>query len=260
MGGGVKSSDSNSFAELLAFTLAEVLIVLGIIGIIAEMTIPTLMANVQLAELQAEYKKTYSDLNQIAQRFQSDYDMSVSEYTDSTNDPKYNNYINFKNTYPTYFKHYRDLSPNGWEYSIHPVKQIIGNYSGGWCDWGHFIQDSNGRIMNLDDANANGENGPKICVDINGEKGPNREGWDNFVFLFTTSGKVIPMGASDSHNPANHTVGYVNFSVPAEGYCNPTDYTSLKNASCAYYALLDQSPFDSKKSYWHDFLPSIKGK
>src|SRR5574344_1675094 len=43
-----------------AFTLAEILIVLGIIGIIAEMTIPTLMENVQKQEYVTALKKFYA--------------------------------------------------------------------------------------------------------------------------------------------------------------------------------------------------------
>ena len=45
-----------------AFTLAEVLITLGIIGIVAEMTIPILMQNVQDAQFKAAMKKTFQYL------------------------------------------------------------------------------------------------------------------------------------------------------------------------------------------------------
>ena len=47
-----------------AFTLAEVLIVLGIIGIVAELTIPTLMNNVQNQVTVVTVKKAYSTLSQ----------------------------------------------------------------------------------------------------------------------------------------------------------------------------------------------------
>src|SRR5574344_915178 len=49
-----------SFKKSLAFTLAEVLIVLGIIGIVAALTIPTLMANVQKQQYVTALKKFYS--------------------------------------------------------------------------------------------------------------------------------------------------------------------------------------------------------
>ena len=50
--------------KLLAFTLAEVLIVLGIIGIVAEMTIPSLVKQTQDLEFKSAWKKAYSELNQ----------------------------------------------------------------------------------------------------------------------------------------------------------------------------------------------------
>lgn len=46
-----------------AFTLAEILITLGIIGVVAAITIPTLMKNYQALELKTKYKDTYSIIN-----------------------------------------------------------------------------------------------------------------------------------------------------------------------------------------------------
>ena len=48
----------------LAFTLAEVLITLGIIGIVAAMTIPTLIANTNGQKYRSQFKKTVSILSQ----------------------------------------------------------------------------------------------------------------------------------------------------------------------------------------------------
>lgn len=48
------------------FTLAEVLITLGIIGVVAAMTIPTLISNTNGAQFKSRYKKALSTLNQAA--------------------------------------------------------------------------------------------------------------------------------------------------------------------------------------------------
>lgn len=48
-----------------AFTLAEVLITLGIIGVIAAITIPTLINNYQKQALFNQFKKAYANLNQV---------------------------------------------------------------------------------------------------------------------------------------------------------------------------------------------------
>ena len=45
------------------FTLAEVLITLGIIGVVAAMTIPTLISNTNGAQFKTAYKKALSTLN-----------------------------------------------------------------------------------------------------------------------------------------------------------------------------------------------------
>ena len=48
----------------VGFTLAEVLITLGIIGVVAAMTIPTLISNTNGAQFKTAYKKALSTLNQ----------------------------------------------------------------------------------------------------------------------------------------------------------------------------------------------------
>ena len=57
----------------LAFTLAEVLITIGIIGIVAAMTIPNLITNYQKKQTALEVKKAYTELNQILKMAIADY-------------------------------------------------------------------------------------------------------------------------------------------------------------------------------------------
>lgn len=61
-----------------AFTLAEVLITLGIIGVVAAMTIPTLIANSRGQQYRSRLKKTISTLSQSARMSQSQYDFDFS--------------------------------------------------------------------------------------------------------------------------------------------------------------------------------------
>ena len=56
------------------FTLAEVLITLGIIGVVAAMSIPTLIANTNSAKFRSQFKKTVATLNQAALMSQAQYD------------------------------------------------------------------------------------------------------------------------------------------------------------------------------------------
>ena len=50
------------------FNLAEVLITLGIIGIVASMTIPTMLADIQQEQNVKTWRKTYSSLSQAFQQ------------------------------------------------------------------------------------------------------------------------------------------------------------------------------------------------
>lgn len=56
-----------------AFTLAEVLITLAIIGIVAAMTIPTLVSHYEQQVLNKQFKKTYSMLNQALLQVKAQY-------------------------------------------------------------------------------------------------------------------------------------------------------------------------------------------
>lgn len=68
------------------FTLAEVLITLGIIGVVAAITMPTLIANHREKQTVAQLKKAYSILQQA-------YLMAVNEYGDPQNWNLTNTYI-----------------------------------------------------------------------------------------------------------------------------------------------------------------------
>ena len=58
------------------FTLAEVLITLGIIGVVAAMSIPTLISNTNSAKFSAQFKKTLASLNQATLMAQAQYDQN----------------------------------------------------------------------------------------------------------------------------------------------------------------------------------------
>ena len=56
-----------------AFTLAEVLITLGVIGVVAAMTMPSLINNYRKQQVVAQLKKSYSVLEQTIKRAEVDY-------------------------------------------------------------------------------------------------------------------------------------------------------------------------------------------
>lgn len=154
----------------LGFTLAEVLITLGIIGVVAAMTIPTLMSNTNSSEMKTAFKKILSAMNQAVT-------MSVAL-----------NYVDFAditNTGTGDDSLYQILNDK-----MHIVRAVLGN--GG--------QDEEVQTMHLDSANytlffadgmvlsynpANmqkctnynvvGRGGRCVAiVDVNGKRKPNR--------------------------------------------------------------------------------------
>ena len=56
----------------VAFTLAEVLITLGIIGVVAAMTLPTLIQNHQKRSLEVATQKFYSTMSQAVKKYMAD--------------------------------------------------------------------------------------------------------------------------------------------------------------------------------------------
>ncbi len=70
-----------------AFTLAEVLITLGIIGVVTALTIPTLMANYKKSVAKNQFKKTYSTItnafNQAVQELGENIGCSEKNYSRS---------------------------------------------------------------------------------------------------------------------------------------------------------------------------------
>ena len=68
-----------------AFTLAEVLITLGIIGVVAAMTMPTLMNSTQGAQYKAAYKKGLSALSQAVTLNVALDDYNFAQATNGTN-------------------------------------------------------------------------------------------------------------------------------------------------------------------------------
>ncbi len=206
--------------------------------------------------LQNQLKTAYSDLNQAAKLFQVYHDMSVSEYASSngsTDTQKefskvFNGVIKKSDTvYGSVDDDGNILSGQAYEW-----RDIKGEKGyGPSCDFSGYFWDIQGRVIGFDNTPQAGENGPKVCIDINGEKAPNRYGVDYFVFMFTTDGYVIPWGQKHTDNPS--CMDYYNNCTVSKNNCK---YVSgqVDQVTCANYALINQHPTDSTKDYWHDFV------
>ena len=235
------------------------LITLGVIGVVAALTMPALIQNYKYKVLQNQLKTAYSDLNQASKMFQVHNDMSVSEFAAS--EGLANAFKNFSKEYNAVLKtsdlKWDSTDDDGNDAGAKPYKwyDIIGKAErSSICDNSGFFWDTQGRVISFDDIPQSGDNGPKVCIDINGEKGPNKYGIDYFVFMFTTDGYVIPWGQEHKNNPTCNTV--TNNCIIPKTNCKYSSGFS-EQLACANYALIDRHPTDSSKTYWKDF---VRGK
>ena len=65
----------------LAFTLSEVLITIGIIGVVAAITLSSVISNIQGMQYRAKVKKVYSSLSQAVSLAKANYDVDIQYLT-----------------------------------------------------------------------------------------------------------------------------------------------------------------------------------
>jgi len=147
-----------------AFTLAEVLITLGIIGVVAAMTMPSLMQNYKRQQATARIKKFVSVINQALISAENDLgareDWVIGEMDNS--DSAYN----FLNTYIKPYIKSADVEK----------RTLFGS--------------NMATLRFVDGSQMSVKIGAcyDIWYDINGEKGPNEKGRDIFVFILCKNG------------------------------------------------------------------------
>ena len=173
----------------IAFTLAEVLITLGIIGVVAALTLPTLIANYQKQVWVNQLKKTYSTLNEgvkqmvasegcttlVCAGLGSDESVDSLDFSQTKTKEKLVSTFKLENVYT-------DVLPDDtiYNYNIKYLSGEEGKFSDYIRpDYGLVGTTPSGEIMSFA---ASIYSGPVILVDINGLKSPNTFGRDIFVF------------------------------------------------------------------------------
>ena len=239
----------------IAFTLAEVLITLGIIGVVAAMTMPTLIANHRKTVLKTQFQKTYSELQQVNQNFIKDYDMNICEYNWQMWDETKSGYASSKATSDAFIKYYTgDGTSKSQILGFKQIKNLTGDktVAGTLFDDGGAI-DMQKRTFYFEYAVTN-VNCPVITVDINGYyKMPNQMGVDVFSFRPTQNGKIIPLGNPDTVNDQINGSAVLNNQHSCT--CTKKETDSITNGvCCAYWASIDINPDDNSKAYWKSFI------
>ena len=190
--------------NLRAFTLAEVLITLGVIGVIAALTLPALIQKYQEKQTVVKLKKELSI-------FQQAYNMALQNYgtPDNWEIIGNRNAEGAKNIYDIlsqYLKIAKNCEQNEGCFAQGYYKRVGGS------DWTTIDDDFSGlklhRFILADgtlayiqtrsaSCESNGFECAFIGIDINGKNKPNTFGKDLFIFILTKNG-IIPRGMQNT--------------------------------------------------------------
>lgn len=177
-----------------AFTLAEVLITLGIIGVVAAMTMPSLIQNYQEKATVTKLKKCYSLVSQAYVSILNDE--GGSDTLQAGDD------LEMMEKFGKYLKYQKTCGRNKGCFPNVTYKSVTGNGYSKWeddtTDRSRAILTDGTLIMFNKNAMWGGNEGnylyAQIYVDINGFKGPNQLGRDFFYFYINPE-KIVPAGA-----------------------------------------------------------------
>ena len=173
-----------------AFTLAEVLITLGIIGVVAAITLPTLVANYQKTVWVNQLKK---DVNFTLNTFQQVF---ASEEVDSiSNSSLYYGMFDMSASrfQPTSIKKYIVDSESAENTDFFKFANNNGASTESW-DPSIFLKLKDGSCIAFATGEVNtvkvSANPAQIFVDVNCDKSPNELGRDRFMFYINNYGKI----------------------------------------------------------------------
>lgn len=180
----------------LGFTLAEILIAMTVIGIIASLTIPALIKNIQDAELKTAWREAFSSFSQTITLVRKD---NLGEIKGVAT----NNSI-FKDKLLPYLKYTAHVNQNGSpSYVPSSYTELNGVTTFNLVNSASILL-TNGMIIyvptyytNCDDVDGTyiTNRCSTVKIDVNGIKGPNVQGRDLFSLMIFNN-RVLPAGCS----------------------------------------------------------------
>lgn len=206
---------------LKGFTLAEVLITLAIIGIIAAMTIPSLTSSTNDLESKTALKNAFSFLNDSLLSITNDHDGTIknvfpgdglgSELFKEAFASKLNVTKNCSGTAATFGGTGNGAQADGCWHALNKWYNYNGvARSAAWNNPGLIL--ANGYLVSIgmDKTDCSKADGTYtrcggVIVDVNGFKGPNTIGKDIFAFSVLEN-RVIPEGVLGFNDPATTCV------------------------------------------------------
>ena len=221
------------------FTLAEVLITLGIIGVVAAITIPNLIANQQKKAIGSQIAEAQSILTQAVRQYTANTDEEGSSEFDTTLSPQA--------FAEKYFKPYLKIARICTR--IEDGCWKTGDFNGYYDLAGHKMTNvpysivlNNGMVLGF--SKIDGTNLVSIFVDVNGQSKRNVLGKDVFSFYPYNSANLCNTGTEKYKNIKNgiYPGGFDNCGTPHVAYSREELLTAtniLRN--CNKVGLVDYS-------------------
>lgn len=171
------------------FTMAEVLVTLGIIGVVAAMTLPQVLINYKKQEVANKLKKTYSILNQAIRTSENDNESTQYWNTSLSGHDFFEIYLK------KYFIHPVEISKSELTKKVQRKNLNGSNYTGTTYNGGNTTNflTNDGALITINLNNSN-DGGLWVGIDVNGFAKPNTVGKDTFLFFFNHKTGLNPLG------------------------------------------------------------------
>lgn len=225
-----------------AFTLSEVLITLGIIGVVAAMTLPALIQKQNTKVLETQFKKSYSNAAQalLTTKFALGVDNLHQNY--GIYDEQKGVYTNSDKFIAEYYKQMKVLKKHDYDTQpLNYVRKRAFQADAITCLPTNILPDGSSMCVNVWSGTIS------VTVDVNGPmKKPNAFGHDIFMLRVAENkdllvGQKPYDGEPDPNDPYHET---------NKRPCSKKYQTAGNGLGCSYFALINQCPDDDTKTYW----------
>lgn len=220
------------------FTLAEVLITLVIIGVIAALVIPTTVAKYQKQETVSRLKKVYSTFSAATTRAITDYGYPTGwDFSNGDTASFAEKYIT---PYLSVLKICGTSDSDDCKFKFTSVSNEFD-----LSDKYKFILGDGTKVV-FPHSNISGTlNYVYVVIDINGDKGPNKSGRDVFVFMYNFA---LPQ-AGEENQGRFITVYPVRDRASNMGSCRADASTSFGSVNYGCAALIMKDGWQIKDDY-----------
>ena len=234
-------------AKKVAFTLAEVLITLGIIGVVAALTLPSVINKTQKLALEVAFKKSYANLYNAVNLVKQDSPDYLEDNSASSNFTLANLILEKYKSHDLAIKNWGDSDNYTNNVRTLTLKQgIMPECSQLFRPLGSYNLSDGSTIAFMNNCNS-----VWITLDTNGlQKKPNAYGHDIFLFKITAKGKFMPAD-SETGTIINENGEKVYDTNPEHNEkCSKTATSALNGITCGKYAIQNVCPDDPSKTYW----------